>query len=102
MKEIGSEQRRHGRWSDTRPSSKASAVSTADRGATDKRSHAGHERNGGDGPRDVAIKEKNLEHEDAVRNVCADHSNPPTLLQKKEAHEVRMKCTQLDWYNQEL
>ena len=50
----------------------------------------------------IAIKEKNLEHEDAVRDVCADHSDPPTLLEKKEAHEVRTKCPQLDWYNQQL
>ena len=34
-----------------------------------------------------------------MRDVCADHSDPPTLLEKKEAHEVRMKCPQLDWYN---
>ena len=47
VKEIGSEERRHGRRSDTSPSSTTSAVSTADRGATDKRSHAGHERDGG-------------------------------------------------------
>ena len=39
---------------------------------------------------------------DAARNVCASHSNPPTLLEKKEAHEVRMKCPQLDWHNQQL
>ena len=40
MKENGSEERRHGRWSDTSPSSTASAVSTADRGATDKHTQA--------------------------------------------------------------
>ena len=34
--------------------------------------------------------------------MCADHSDPPTLLEKKEAHEVRTKCPQLDWYNQQL
>ena len=39
---------------------------------------------------------------DAVRNVCADHSDPPKLLEKKEAHEVRTKCLQLDWYSQQL
>ena len=50
----------------------------------------------------IAIEEKNLEHEDAVRNVFADRSDPQTLLEKKEAHEVRMKCLQLDWYNQQL
>ena len=49
-----------------------------------------------------AIKDENLEHEDAVRNVCADHSDPPTLLEKKEANEVRTKCLQLDWYSQQL
>ena len=50
----------------------------------------------------LAIKETNLEHRDAVRNVCADHSDPPTLLEKKEAQYVRMRCLQLDWYNQQL
>ena len=50
----------------------------------------------------IALKEKNLEHEDAVRNVCPNHSDPPTLLEEKEAHEVRMKCLQLDWNNQQL
>ena len=34
--------------------------------------------------------------------MCADHSDPPPVLEKKEAHEVRMKCPQLDWYNQQL
>ena len=169
-------ERRHGRWSDTSPSATASAVFTAARGGTDKRSHAGRERNGGDGPRfqidvraaaeskflakdkesmptkraftmlphysgkveeyetwrfqliqfmsqepyfveflewiendlisedqhHIAVKETNLEHRDAVRNVCADHSDPPTLLEKKEAQYVRMRCLQLDWYNQQL
>ena len=28
----------------------------------------------------IAIKEMNLEHEDTVCFVCADHSDPPTLL----------------------
>ena len=50
----------------------------------------------------IAVKEKNLEHEDAARNVCADHPDPPTLLEKKEAPEVRMKCPQLDWNIQQL
>ena len=39
----------------------------------------------------IAIKGKNLEHEEDVRNVCAGHSDPPTLFEKKEAHEVRTK-----------
>ena len=46
----------------------------------------------------TAIEEMNLEHEAAARNVCSQHWDPPTLLEKKEAHEVRMKCLQLDWY----
>ena len=49
----------------------------------------------------IAIKEKNLEHEDTVCHVFADHSDPPTLLEEKEAHEVRMKCPRLDWYIQQ-
>ena len=49
-----------------------------------------------------AIKEKNLEHEDAVRDVCADHSNPPTPQEKKEEHETRVKYPQLGWYSQQL
>ena len=57
VKEIGSEERRRGRRSVTSPSSTTSAVSTADRGATDKRSHAGHERDGGDDPRSTNRRE---------------------------------------------
>ena len=32
----------------------------------------------------TAVEGKNLEHEDAVRDVCADHSNPPTPQERKE------------------
>ena len=42
----------------------------------------------------TAVLEKNLEHEDAVRDVCADHSNPPTLQEKKEENETRVKYPQ--------
>ena len=48
----------------------------------------------------TAVQEKNLEHEDAVRDVCADHSNPLTPHEKKE--ETRVKYPQLGWYNQQL
>ena len=41
---------------------------------------------------DLYFQEKNLEHEDAVRHVCAEHSDPPLLLEQREAHEVQMKC----------
>ena len=50
----------------------------------------------------MAIKEKSLEHEEGVRNVCAEHSDPPNLLEKKKAHAVRTKSPQLDWYDQQL
>ena len=57
------------------------------------------------GPEDqlfFALQEMTFENEEEVKSVCADHSDPPTVLEKKEAHEVRMKCPQLDWYNQQL
>ena len=50
----------------------------------------------------TAVLEKNLEHEDAVRDVCADHSNPPTPQEKKEENETRVMYPQLGWYNQQL
>ena len=50
----------------------------------------------------AAVQEKNLEHEDAVRNVCADHSNPPKPQEKKEEIQTRVKYHQLGWYNQQL
>ena len=50
----------------------------------------------------TAVQEKNLEHEDAVRDVCADHSNPPTPQEKKEENETRVKYPQLGWYSQQL
>ena len=50
----------------------------------------------------IAMKGKNLEHEEEVRNMCAEHSDPPTLLEKKRAHAVRTKSPQLDWYDQQL
>ena len=34
----------------------------------------------------MAIKGMNLQHEEGVRNVCAEHSDPPNLLEKKKAH----------------
>ena len=43
----------------------------------------------------TAVQEKNREHEDAVRDVCADHSNPPTPQEKKEENETRVKF--LSW-----
>ena len=46
----------------------------------------------------TAVQEKNLEHEDAVRDVCADHPNPPTPQEKREANETRVKNSQLGWY----
>ena len=50
----------------------------------------------------TAVQEKNLEHEDAVRDACADHSNPPTPQEKKEENETRVKYPQLGWYSQQL
>ena len=50
----------------------------------------------------IAIEEKNLEHVVAVRDVCEDHSNPPTPQEKTEENETRVKCPQLGWFNQQL
>ena len=51
----------------------------------------------------TAVQEKNLVHQDEhVRNVCADHSNPPTPQEKKEENETRVKYPQLGWYKQQL
>ena len=39
----------------------------------------------------TTVHEKNLEHEDAVSDVCADHSNPTAPQEKKEENETRVK-----------
>ena len=50
----------------------------------------------------LAVQEKNILHEEKVTDVTADHANPPTPQEKKEAHETRAKYPQLGWYNQQL
>ena len=50
----------------------------------------------------LAVQEKNILHEEKVNNVTADHSNPPTPQEKKEAHETCAKYPQLGWYSQQL
>ena len=49
-----------------------------------------------------AVQEKNISHEEKVNKVTADHSNPPTPQEKKEANETRAKYPQLGWYSQQL
>ena len=145
VREIGSEERRHGRRSVTSPSSTTSAVSTAEveqqtnahtqsmnamaemvrvlqigvrasaeskflakdkESTTTKRAftmpphYSGKVEEyetwrfqlvewiendlGSENQQFTGVQEKNLEHEDAVRDVCADHSNPPTPQENKE------------------
>ena len=50
----------------------------------------------------LAVQEKNIQREEKVTDVTADHANPPTPQEKKEAHETRAKYPQLGWYNQQL
>ena len=53
---------------------------------------------GSENEHSTAVQEKNLEHEDAVRDVCADHSNPPTPQEKKEEHQTRVRLFgERDW-----
>ena len=37
-----------------------------------------------------------------MRDVCADHSNPPMPQEQKEEHETRVKYPQLGWHSQQL
>ena len=46
----------------------------------------------------LAVQEKNILHEEMVTDVTADHANPPTPQEKKEAHETRAKYPQLQLY----
>ena len=48
------------------------------------------------------FRKKNILHEVKVKDVTADHSNPPTPQEKKEAHESRAKYPQLGWKNPQL
>ena len=50
----------------------------------------------------LAVQEKNIRHEEKVTDVTADHSNPPTPQEKKEANETCAKYPQLGWYSQKF